>query len=67
MRAAVLTIPALAAAPTDDLSFDADYRLSKRFDVYAGVMYTGVKDGLANGYVYHTTDITTTAGVRFKF
>jgi predicted porin len=51
----------------DDLSFDADYRLSKRFDVYAGVMYTGVKDGLANGYVYHTTDITTTTGVRFKF
>jgi predicted porin len=51
----------------DDLSFDADYRLSKRFDVYAGVMYTGVKDGLSNGYVYHTTDITTTTGVRFKF
>jgi predicted porin len=52
---------------TDDLSFDADYRLSKRFDVYAGVMYTGVKDGQANGYLYHTTDITTTTGVRFKF
>jgi hypothetical protein len=41
--------------------------LSKRFDVYAGVMYSGVRDGLANGYVYHTTDITTTTGVRFKF
>jgi predicted porin len=52
---------------TDDLSFDADYRLTKRFDVYAGVMYTGVKDGQANGYLYHTTDITTTTGVRFKF
>jgi predicted porin len=52
---------------TDDLSFDADYRLTKRFDVYAGVMYSGVKDGQANGYVYHTTDITTTTGVRFKF
>ncbi len=51
----------------DDLSFDADYRLSKRFDVYAGIMYTGVKDGLANGFIYHTTDITTTTGVRFKF
>jgi predicted porin len=51
----------------DDLSFDADYRLTKRFDVYAGVMYSGVKDGLASGYVYHTTDITTTTGVRFKF
>lgn len=51
----------------DDLSFDADYRLSKRFDIYAGMMYTGVKNGLANGYVYHTTDIATTTGVRFKF
>jgi predicted porin len=51
----------------DDISFDADYRLSKRFDAFAGVMYTGVHDGLANGYLFHTTDITTTIGVRFKF
>jgi predicted porin len=60
-------ISGTCSGTTDDLSFDADYRLSKRFDVYAGVMYTGVKDGQANGYVYHTTDITTTTGVRFKF
>jgi predicted porin len=52
---------------TDDVSFDADYRLTKRFDAYVGVMYTGVKDGQANGYDFHTTDITTTTGVRFKF
>jgi predicted porin len=51
----------------DVISFDADYRLTKRFDTYAGVMYSGVKDGLASGYPYHTTDITTTAGLRFKF
>jgi predicted porin len=51
----------------DDISFDADYRLTKRFDVYGGIMYTGVKDGLANGYLFHTTDITTTMGLRFKF
>jgi predicted porin len=51
----------------DDVSFDADYRLSKRFDVYAGVMYSGVKNGLASGYEFNTTDITTTTGVRFKF
>ena len=51
----------------DDISFDAVWRLSKRFDTYAGVMYTGVHNGLANGYLFHTTDITTTAGVRFKF
>jgi predicted porin len=51
----------------DVISFDGVYRLSKRFDGYAGVMYSGVKDGLANGYPFHTTDITTTMGVRFKF
>jgi predicted porin len=51
----------------DVISFDADYRLTKRFDGYAGVMYSGVKDGLASGFPYHTTDITTTMGVRFKF
>ena len=51
----------------DDISFDADYHLSKRFDAFAGVMYSGVRDGLANGYLFRTTDITTTVGVRFKF
>jgi predicted porin len=51
----------------DVISFDADYRLSKRFDAFAGAMYSGVHDGLANGYLFHTTDITTTMGVRFKF
>jgi predicted porin len=49
------------------VSFDADYRLSKRFDAFAGVMYSGVRDGLAGGFPYNVTDITTTAGVRFKF
>ena len=51
----------------DIISFDADYRLSKRFDAFLGAMYSGVRDGLAAGFPYHTTDITTTAGVRFKF
>jgi predicted porin len=49
------------------VSFDADYRLTKRFDAYIGAMYSGVKDGLASGFPYHTTDITTTMGGRFKF
>ena len=51
----------------DVISFDADYRLSKRFDAFVGAMYSGVRDGLANGFIFHTTDITTTMGVRFKF
>ncbi len=50
----------------DGISFDADYYMTKRFDVYAGIMYTGVKNGLANGYL-HTTDMNPTIGVRYKF
>jgi predicted porin len=44
----------------------ADYRWTKRFDTYAGMMYTGVKDGLANGFE-NTSSIDPTIGVRFKF
>jgi len=51
----------------DVISIDGVYRLSKRFDAYAGAMYSGVRDGLANGFPFHTTDITTTTGVRFRF
>jgi predicted porin len=48
------------------LSLLFDYRLSKRFDVYAGTFYTEVQNGLANGYI-NRTNIATTAGLRFKF
>ena len=34
----------------DVISFDADYRLTKRFDGFVGVMYSGVKDGLARRF-----------------
>ncbi len=47
-------------------SFDADYRFNVHFDVYLGAMYSGVHDGLANGYI-NTTNINPTVGVRYKF
>lgn len=43
-----------------------DYRLTKRFDVYAGAMFSKVEDGLANGYL-HTSTIDPTVGFRFQF
>ena len=43
-----------------------DYRLNKRFDVYLGTFWTGVQDGLANGFL-NTSTLTTTTGLRFKF
>jgi|HubBroStandDraft_5_1064220.scaffolds.fasta_scaffold65515_1 predicted porin len=50
----------------DSFSFDADYSITRRFDVYAGAMYSGVKNGVSNGYI-KTTNINPTIGVRFKF
>jgi predicted porin len=60
-------IAGTCSGTTDDISADGIWHMSKRFDTYAGVMYTGVHDGQANGYVFHTTDITSTVGFRFKF
>ncbi len=47
-------------------SFDADYRFNKHFDTYLGAMYSGVHDGAASGY-FHTTNVSPTIGVRYKF
>lgn len=48
-------------------SLDARYHLSKRFALYAGFMWSAVSDGLANGYLYDTTNINPTIGARFVF
>jgi predicted porin len=60
-------IDATCSGSLDAISFDADWRLSKRFDAYAGVLYTGVHDGMANGYLFHTTNMNPTVGIRFTF
>jgi predicted porin len=43
-----------------------DYRLSKRFDVYLGTMYSTASDGPSSGFL-NTNTLATTAGLRFKF
>jgi predicted porin len=47
-------------------SISLDYHLTKRFDTYAGAMWSNVSHGLANGYL-NTTLIDPTIGVRFTF
>jgi hypothetical protein len=42
------------------------FTFAKRFDGYFGTFYTGVQDGLANGFLNKST-VTTTTGIRFKF
>lgn len=48
-------------------SFSADYRFTKRFDIYAGAMYSSVNDGLSNGFIYNTNNLNPTVGFRFRF
>ncbi|WP_018973405.1 porin [Rudaea cellulosilytica] len=50
----------------DAFSFVVDYRFTKRFDTYAGFMYSKVADGLANGYL-HDNNTNVMAGFRFQF
>ncbi|MDR2012567.1 MAG: porin [Rhodanobacter sp.] len=50
----------------DAVSFVADYRFTPRFDTYAGVMYSKVSDGLANGYLYNS-NTSLMMGFRFQF
>ena len=48
------------------LSASLDYHFTKRFDTYAGAMWSNVSHGLANGYL-NTTVIDPTIGARFSF
>ena len=50
----------------DAVSGYIDYHFTKRFDVYAGVMYSVVGGGLASGY-YNANNWSPSAGVRFTF
>jgi len=57
----------LCSGSFEAFSFDADYYFNKHFDAYLGAMYSGVHDGVANGYAFYTTNINPTVGVRYKF
>jgi predicted porin len=48
------------------ISVSIDYHFTKRFDSYAGAMWSNVSHGLASGYIY-TTMIDPTVGLRFSF
>jgi predicted porin len=48
------------------LSVSLDYHFTKRFDTYAGAMWSNVSHGLANGYL-NTSMIDPAIGMRFSF
>jgi predicted porin len=50
----------------DAVSFVADYRFAKRFDAYAGIMWSQISNGLANGFLQRSS-VDPTVGLRFQF
>jgi predicted porin len=54
------------AGTLDAVSAVVDWRFAPKFDVYAGAMFSEVNNGLANGYLFHTS-IDPMAGLRFQF
>jgi predicted porin len=58
--------PANCSGTLDAFSFVVDWQFAKKFDAYAGLMYSQVNAGLANGYLHHGT-VDPTVGLRFKF
>jgi len=54
------------AGTLDAVSGMVDWRFAPKFDVYAGAMFSEVNNGLANGYLHHTS-IDPMAGLRFQF
>jgi predicted porin len=57
----------------DAVSFVADYRFARHFDAYAGVMWSQVQNGLANGFLLagatgnKASSYDPTVGLRYQF
>ena len=60
------TVSGACSGNLNAASLLADYRFTKRFDVFGGAMWSNVSHGLANGYLM-TTNINPTIGVRYSF
>jgi predicted porin len=54
------------AGQLNAVAFDVDWQFAKKFDLYAGMMYSAVANGLANGYLFRN-NYAPTAGLRFRF
>ena len=54
------------AGSEDAISGLIDWKAYKRLDVYAGVMYSKARDGMASGW-FADNNLATTAGIRFSF
>ena len=58
--------PANCHGTFDAVSFAVDWQFAKKFDAYAGFMFSQVNGGLENGYL-NRSNIAPTVGLRFRF
>jgi predicted porin len=58
--------PATCHGTFDAVSFAVDWQFAKKFDAYAGFMFSRVNGALANGYL-NRNSIDPTAGLRCRF
>jgi predicted porin len=63
---AIAVTPANCHGTFDAVSFVVDWQFAKKFDAYAGLMFSQVNGGLANGFLKRNT-IDPTVGIRFRF
>ena len=63
---AAAVTPATCHGRFDAFSFAVDWQFAKKFDAYAGIMFSQVNGGLANGYLNRNM-IDPTVGLRFRF
>jgi len=63
---AVAVTPATCHGTFDAVSFAVDWQFAKKFDAYAGFMFSQNNGGLANGFLNRNT-IDPTVGLRFRF
>ena len=66
VNCAAAVTPATCHGTFDAISFAVDWQFAKKFDAYAGFMFSEVNGGLANGYLNRNT-IDPTVGLRFHF
>ena len=60
------TVASSCSGQLNAVSFDIDWQFAKKFDLYAGFMYSAMSGGLANGFQVFN-NFAPTAGLRFRF
>ena len=65
-RQMTATVSSRCPGAQDALSLAGDWRFARKFDAYAGFMYSQVNDALASGFLFRNA-VNTTAELRFRF